>query len=133
MSNKFFHYSTNQEVEQYLSELTQQCGFKHKTQLINAIFNGEVLTVQSDDLTLHNNQSALFKRNAQQLLDLDTQLRVHLPDTNPIDFDISQYQSMEDKITAAERKARTESEQIAMEEEKMKELETLEEEEDKLK
>lgn len=33
MSNKFFHYSTNQEVEQYLSELTQQCGFKHKTQL----------------------------------------------------------------------------------------------------
>ena len=35
--------------------------------------------------------------------------------------------------TAAERKARTESEQIAMEEEKMKELETLEEEEDKLK
>ena len=35
--------------------------------------------------------------------------------------------------TAAERKARTESEQIAIEEEKMKELETLEEEEDKLK
>ena len=103
MSNKFFHYSTNQEVEQYLSELTQQCGFKHKTQLINAIFNGEVLTVQSDDLTLHNNQSALFKRNAQQLLDLDTQLRVHLPDTNPIDFDISQYQSIEDKIAAAEQ------------------------------
>ncbi|WP_274020481.1 hypothetical protein [Vibrio parahaemolyticus] len=103
MSNKFFHYSTNQEVEQYLSELTQQCGFKHKTQLINAIFNGEVLTVQSDDLTLHNNQSALFKRNAQQLLDLDTLLRVHLPDTNPIDFDISQYQSIEDKIAAAEQ------------------------------
>ena len=106
MSNKFFHYSTNQEVEQYLSELTQQCGFKHKTQLINTIFNGEVLTVQSDDLTLHNNQSALFKRNAQQLLDLDTQLRVHLPDTNPIDFDISQYQSIEDKIAAAEEQAR---------------------------
>jgi small subunit ribosomal protein S3 len=35
--------------------------------------------------------------------------------------------------TADERKARTESEQIAMEEEKMKELETLEEEEEKLK
>ena len=35
--------------------------------------------------------------------------------------------------TAAEKKARTESEQIAMEEEKMKELETLEEEEAKLK
>ena len=35
--------------------------------------------------------------------------------------------------TAAERKARTESEQIAIEEEKMKELETLEEEEAKLK
>lgn len=62
-----------------------------------------MLTVQSDDLTLHNNQSALFKRNAQQLLDLDTLLRVHLPDTNPIDFDISQYQSIEDKIAAAEQ------------------------------
>ena len=35
--------------------------------------------------------------------------------------------------TAAEKKARTESEQIAMEEEKMKELETLEEEEAQLK
>ena len=35
--------------------------------------------------------------------------------------------------TEAEKKARTESEQIAMEEEKMKELETLEEEEAKLK
>ena len=35
--------------------------------------------------------------------------------------------------TAAEKKARTESEQIRMEEEKMKELETLEEEEAKLK
>ena len=35
--------------------------------------------------------------------------------------------------TAAEKKARTESEQIALEEEKMKELETLEEEEEKLK
>ena len=35
--------------------------------------------------------------------------------------------------TAEEKKARTESEQIAMEEEKMKELETLEEEEAKLK
>ena len=35
--------------------------------------------------------------------------------------------------TADERKARTESEQIALEEEKMKELETLEEEEAKLK
>ena len=35
--------------------------------------------------------------------------------------------------TEAERKARTESEQIAIEEEKMKELETLEEEEAKLK
>lgn len=35
--------------------------------------------------------------------------------------------------TAAEKKARTESEQIALEEEKMKELETLEEEEEKMK
>ncbi|HET6517896.1 MAG TPA: 30S ribosomal protein S3 [Nitrosopumilaceae archaeon] len=35
--------------------------------------------------------------------------------------------------TAAEKKARTESEHIALEEEKMKELETLEEEEEKLK
>ncbi len=35
--------------------------------------------------------------------------------------------------TAEEKKARTESEQIAIEEEKMKELETLEEEEEKLK
>jgi len=35
--------------------------------------------------------------------------------------------------TAAETKARTESEQIALEEEKMKELETLEEEEARLK
>ncbi|EJE4202110.1 hypothetical protein [Vibrio alginolyticus] len=101
MSNKFFHYSTNQEVEQYLSELTLQCGFKNKTQLINAIFNGETLTVQSDDLTLQNNQSALFKPNAQQLLDLDTQLRVHLPDTNPVHFDINEYQSIGDKLAAA--------------------------------
>ncbi|HFI9398381.1 TPA: hypothetical protein ACGSTT_003823 [Vibrio parahaemolyticus] len=103
MSNKFFHYSTNKEVEQYLSELTQLFGFKNKTQLINAIFNGEVLTVQSDDLTLHNNQSVLFKPNAQQLLDLDTRLRAHLPDTNPIDFNINHYQSIEDKIAAAEQ------------------------------
>ena len=35
--------------------------------------------------------------------------------------------------TAEEKKARTESEQIAIEEEKMKDLETLEEEEAKLK
>jgi len=35
--------------------------------------------------------------------------------------------------TAAETKARTESEQIALEEEKMKDLETLEEEEARLK
>lgn len=103
MSKKFFHYSTNQEVEKYLSELTQLCGFKHKTQLINAMFMGETLTLQDHDLPLHNNQSALFTPNAQQLLDLDTLLRVHLPDTNPIDFDISQYQSIEDKIAAAEQ------------------------------
>ncbi|AVF74054.1 hypothetical protein J4H39_03285 [Vibrio alginolyticus] len=103
MSKKFFHYSTNKEVEQYLSELTLKCGFRHKTLLINAIFNGEVLTVQSGDLTLHNNQSALFAPNAQQLLDLDTQLRVLLPDTYPVDFDISQYQTIEDKVAAAEQ------------------------------
>ncbi len=35
--------------------------------------------------------------------------------------------------TEEEKKARTESEQIAIEEEKMKELETLEEEEEQLK
>ncbi|EIO4563896.1 hypothetical protein LQM11_004538 [Vibrio parahaemolyticus] len=103
MSKKFFHYSTNQEVEKYLSELTQQCGFKHKTQLINAIFNGEVLTVQSGDLPLHNNQSALFAPNAQQLLDLDAKLRAHLSDTTPVEFDISQYQTIEEKIAAAEQ------------------------------
>jgi hypothetical protein len=103
MSNKFFRYSTNQEVEQYLSELTQQCGFKHKTQLINALFNGEVLTVQSGDLTLQNNQSALFAPNAQQLLDLDAKLRAHLSDTNPVDFDINEYQTIEDKVAAAEQ------------------------------
>lgn len=103
MSKKFFHYSTNQEVEKYLSELTQQCGFKHKTQLINAVFNGETLTVQSGDLTLQNNQSALFAPNAQQLLDLDAKLRAHLPNTSPVKFDISQYQTIEDKISAAEQ------------------------------
>jgi low affinity Fe/Cu permease len=103
MSNKFFHYSTNKEIEHYLSELTQQCGFKHKTQLINALFNGEVLTVQSGDLTLQNNQSALFAPNAQQLLDLDAKLRAHLSDTTPVEFDISQYQTIEEKISAAEQ------------------------------
>ncbi|MDE1254391.1 hypothetical protein L9W76_14635 [Vibrio aestuarianus] len=103
MSKKFFHYSTNQEVEKYLSKLTQLCGFKHKTQLINAIFNGEVLTVQSGDLTLHNNQSALFAPNAQQMLDLDAKLRANLPYTNPIEFDITQYQRIEEKISAAEQ------------------------------
>jgi hypothetical protein len=103
MSKKFFHYSTNQEVEQYLSELTQQCGFKHKTQLINAVFNGEVLTVQNSDLTLHNNQSAWFAPNAKQLLDLDAKLRAHLSDTNPVEFEISQYHTIEEKIAAAEQ------------------------------
>ena len=103
MSKKFFHYSTCQEVEHYLSELTQLCGFKHKTQLINAIFNGETLTVQNSDLPLYNNQSALFAPNAQQLLDLDAKLRAHLSDTNPVDFDISQYQTIEDKVAAAEQ------------------------------
>ncbi|MBY7660616.1 hypothetical protein JFJ08_07875 [Vibrio atlanticus] len=103
MSKKFFHYSTNKEIEQYLSELTQQCGFKHKTQLINAVFNGETLTVQSEDLTLHNNQSALFAPNAQQLLDLDAKLRAHLSDTNPVDFDINRYQTIEDKLSASEQ------------------------------
>ncbi|CAH8188251.1 conserved hypothetical protein [Vibrio aestuarianus] len=102
MSKKFFHYSTNKEVEQYLSELTLKCGFRHKTLLINAIFNGEVLTVQSG-VTLHYNQSALFAPNAQQLLDLDTKLRAHLSDTTPVEFDISQYQTIEEKIAAAEQ------------------------------
>lgn len=102
MSKKFFHYSTNKEVEQYLSELTLKCGFRHKTLLINAIFNGEVLTLQSG-VTLHYNQSALFAPNAQQLLDLDTKLRAHLSDTTPVEFDISQYQTIEEKIAAAEQ------------------------------
>ncbi len=103
MGKELFHYSTNKEVEQYLSNLTQQCGFKHKTKLINAVFSGETLTVQSGDLPLHNNQSALFAPNAQQLLDLDAKLRAYLPDTNPVDFDISQYQTIEEKISAAEQ------------------------------
>ncbi|PHX06544.1 hypothetical protein [Vibrio splendidus] len=103
MSKKFFHYSTCQEVEHYLSELTQLCGFKHKTQLINAIFNGEALTFQNSDLPLYNNQSALFATNAQQLLDLDAKLRTYLPDKSPIEFGISEYQSIEEKISAAEQ------------------------------
>ncbi|EKO3485294.1 hypothetical protein M3924_000895 [Vibrio fluvialis] len=103
MSKKFFHYSTNQEVEKYLSELTQLCGFKHKTQLINAMFMGETLTLQDHDLPLHNNQSAMFTPNAQQLLDLDAKLRADLPDTSPVKFDISQYQTIEEKIAAAEQ------------------------------
>ncbi|HHF3182976.1 TPA: hypothetical protein ACPJ1Q_002183 [Vibrio alginolyticus] len=102
MSKKFFHYSTNKEVEQYLSELTLKCGFRHKTLLINAIFNGEVLTVQSG-VTLHYNQSALFAPNAQQLLDFDAKLRAHLSDTTPVEFDISKYQTIEEKIAAAEQ------------------------------
>ncbi len=63
------------------------------------------------------------------------------------EFELKKEKSKEDEIkqirdkdtgrlrdeTAAERKARTESEQIALEEEKMKDLETLEEIEEKLK
>ena len=71
--------------------------------MVNAIFNGETLTVQNSDLPLYNNQSALFAPNAQQLLDLDAKLRAHLSDTNPVDFDISQYQTIEDKVAAAEQ------------------------------
>ncbi|EMW0562098.1 TPA: hypothetical protein NKU94_000658 [Vibrio parahaemolyticus] len=62
-----------------------------------------MLTVQSGDLTLHNNQSALFAPNAQQMLDLDAKLRANLPDTNPSEFDITQYQTIEEKISSAEQ------------------------------
>ncbi|HCE2310053.1 TPA: hypothetical protein NGT30_002368, partial [Vibrio parahaemolyticus] len=60
-------------------------------------------TLQDHDLPLHNNQSALFTPNAQQLLDLDAKLRADLPDTSPVKFDISQYQTIEEKIAAAEQ------------------------------
>ncbi|TON47596.1 hypothetical protein, partial [Vibrio parahaemolyticus] len=88
----FFHYTTNQDFETYLAQLTERCGYQYKTQLINAIFQNDVLTLYVKNREKTVPQSTLFRPNAQQLLHLNDTLhsgwsRSVNSGFNPKDFD----------------------------------------------
>ncbi|HAT8514692.1 TPA: hypothetical protein I7181_23285 [Vibrio vulnificus] len=70
----FFHYTTNQDFEAYLAQLTERCGYQYKTQLINAIFQNDVLTLHGKNREKTVPQSTLFRPNSQQLLHLNDTL-----------------------------------------------------------
>jgi RecG-like helicase len=88
----FFHYTTNQDFEAYLAQLAECFGYQYKTQLINAIFQNDVLTLHVKNREKTVPQSTLFRPNSQQLLHLNDTLhsgwlRSVNSGFNPKDFD----------------------------------------------
>ena len=103
MTKTIFHYTTNEEFEAYLYTLAQRCGFKHKTQLINAVFQGEPLTLHEEVKETYTPQSRRFRANEQQLLTLDNTLRLFYSDLTSVSFDITHCASLEKGIASAEK------------------------------